>query len=119
MGAAVSADSVVAFTPEVVGSGLLPAAGVARLGLRKSPPSFDAGDFLPSPSVPSASGTASLFLSFLVLRLLKNEVRRAGFVVSGPADELTAAGAVSFAGAVDSVVVPVAAGVVELTGSSI
>ena len=104
VGAAISADSVVALTPEVVGSGLLPAAaGVARLGLRKSPPSLDAGDFF----------------RFLVPWLLKNDVRRVGFVVSGLAGELPAAAADSFTGAVDSVVVPVAVGAVEPTGSSI
>ena len=117
-GAGVSTGSVVALVPEVVGSGLVLAAGVGRLGLRKSPPSFNVGDFLPSPSVPSASETTSFFFSFFVPRLLKNDVRRAGFVVSGLTGELTAAVDDSFVAAAGSVAVPVAAGVVELTGSS-
>lgn len=62
--------------------------GTARLGLRKRPPNFD--DFLPSPSVPSASDVASVFRSFLVPRLLKKDVRRAGFVPSGAVGDVVA-----------------------------
>ena len=57
--------------------------GIARLGLRKRLPSFD--DFLPSPSSPSPSEVASAFFSFFVPRVLKNDVRRAGLVLSGVA----------------------------------
>lgn len=40
-------------------------------------------DFLPSPSVPSASEAPPVRFSFLVPRLLKNDERRLPFVVSG------------------------------------
>ena len=58
--------------------------GTARLGLRNRPPNFD--DFLPSPSVPSASDVASGLRSFLVPRALKNDERRAGFALSAAAE---------------------------------
>ena len=109
---------VVPFTsavPEVVGSVRV---GVARLGLRKSPPSFEVVDFLPSPSVPSASEMASDLLSFLVPRLLKNEERRWGLVVSGLKGEVTGEVTESLAVADGSVVVVVAAAICELTGFS-
>ena len=83
-----SAGSVEAFNASVPGleddvADGLPL-GTARLGLRNRPPNFD--DFLPSPSVPSASDVASGLRSFLVPRALKNDERRAGFVLSGAAE---------------------------------
>ena len=48
----------------------------ARLGLRKRLPSFDGVDFLPSPSVTSASEVTSLRRSFLDPKVPKKELRR-------------------------------------------
>lgn len=102
--------------PGVVGSVLVFVVGVARLGLRKSPPNFEVVDFLPSPSVPSASEIASDLRSFLVPRLLKNDERRWGLVVSGVVGEATGEVTASFA--VAPVLVVVAPAVGELTESS-
>ena len=102
--------------PGVVGSVLVFVAGVARLGLRKSPPNFEVVDFLPSPSVPSASEIASDLRSFLDPRLLKNDERRWGLVVSGVVGEATGEVTASSAGA--PVLVIVAPAVGELTESS-
>lgn len=113
--------SVVSFTiafPGVVGSVLVFMVGVARLGLRKSPPNFEAVDFLPSPSVPSASEIASDLRSFLVPGLLKNDERRWGLVVSGVVGEATGEVTASFAAADGPVLVIVAPAVGELTESS-
>ena len=89
----------------------------ARLGLRKRLPSLD--DLLPSPSSPSPSEVASAFFSFFVPRVLKNDVRRAGLVLSGAAlvvFESFAAVKGSVAAAAGVAVVSVPEG---LTGSSI
>lgn len=113
--------SVLSFTiafPGVVDSVLVFVVGVARLGLRKSPPSFEAVDFLPSPSVPSASEIASDLRSFLVPRLLKNDERRWGLVVSGVVGEATGEVTASFTVADGPVLVIVAPAVGELTESS-
>lgn len=53
----------------------------ARLGLRKSPPSFPT--FLPSPSVTSESEVGSALLSFLLPRVPKNDERRLSLASSG------------------------------------
>ena len=79
-----SAGSVEAFNASVPGfeddvTDDLPL-GTARLGLRNRPPNLD--DFLPSPSVPSASDVASGLRSFLLPRALKNDERRAVFMLS-------------------------------------
>lgn len=102
--------------PGVVGSVLVFVVGVARLGLRKSPPNFELVDFLPSPSVPSASEIASDLRSFLLPRLLKNDERRWGLVVSGVTGEATGEVTASFAVASVLVIVAPAAG--ELSESS-
>ena len=85
IGTAGSAEAFNASVPgfeDAVADGL--PLGTARLGLRNRPPNFD--DFLPSPSVPSASDVASGLRSFLVPRELKNDERRAGFALSGAAE---------------------------------
>lgn len=82
--------------PLVVAMGLLADFGPwARLALRKSPP--NPPDFLPSPSVPSASDTPPVLFSFLVPKLLKKDERRLALAVSGDTGEVVGvvAGAVS------------------------
>ena len=92
--------------------------GTARLGLRKRGPNFD--DFLPSPSVPSASEDASGFRSFFVPRLLKKDVRRAGLVLSGAAVVAFTSVAAAAEGSVDVAAGAVVVSTLEvLTGSSI
>ena len=86
---------------------------VARLGLRKRPPSLPAVDFLPSPSVTSASEVASDRFSLRLPKVLKNDERRLSLVASGV---MVGVVAVVLAGAAGGSVVSAAATAVPVAG---